>query len=231
MLFVKGLSNKVFHLSFDKAPAALYTEHILCIWKGVSQLPISRELQAQETRKKLLNSVHELLSTTDYGKIRIADIARHAGVSVGTIYLYFHSKGDLVTTLLRERNEMLTAPEEAEDGGSVVQQYVRYVERYRDIVLRDGYHFSRGMQLAMIEEGIGHQASAVGLQYDYLIALIGRGLRTGELADNGISAEQFCEMFICSINGVLMEWFYTDDDQQVFIRGMENTKRLIRLMQ
>lgn len=217
-------------LDLTKSQSLCILEHIELL-KGVSHLPVSRDLQAQETRKKLLDSIHSLLSTTDYGKIRIADIAKNAGVSVGTMYLYFHSKSDLVTTLIRERNEMLTSQTQVDEKESVAAQYIRYVDRYRDMVLRDGYHFSRGLQLAMIEETMGHQATAVGLQYDYLIRLIETGFETGELRRGPISAEMFCEMFLCSINGVLLEWIYTSDDQQVLIRGMENTKRLIQLLQ
>ena len=197
----------------------------------MSHLPVSRDLQAQETRKRLLNSVKELLSTTDYGKIRIADIAKRAGVSVGTVYLYFHSKSEMVMSLICERNEMLTSAYEVDQGESVIAQYTRYIDRYRDMILRDGYHFSRGIQIAMIEESFSHQMTEVGLQYEYLIQLIETGFVTGELCRGSLSAEKFCEMFLCSINGVLVEWIYTNDDTQVLVDGMENTKQLIRLLQ
>ena len=44
----------------------------------------------------------------EYNSIRITDIAKKANVSVGTVYLYFHSKVDIATTLVHERNEILT---------------------------------------------------------------------------------------------------------------------------
>ena len=44
----------------------------------------------------------------EYNSIRITDIAKKANVSVDTVYLYFHSKVDIATTLVHERNEILT---------------------------------------------------------------------------------------------------------------------------
>ena len=44
----------------------------------------------------------------EYNSIRITDIAKKANVSVDTVYLYFHSKADIATTLVHERNEILT---------------------------------------------------------------------------------------------------------------------------
>ena len=44
----------------------------------------------------------------EYNSIRITDIAKKANISVDTVYLYFHSKVDIATTLVHERNEILT---------------------------------------------------------------------------------------------------------------------------
>ena len=68
----------------------------------------TRDIQAQMTRQKIIDCMYELLRTKEYNSIRITDIAKKANVSVGTVYLYFHSKDDIATTLVHERNEILT---------------------------------------------------------------------------------------------------------------------------
>ena len=51
----------------------------------------TRDIQAQMTRQKIIDCMYELLRTKEYNSIRITDIAKKANVSVGTVYLYFHS--------------------------------------------------------------------------------------------------------------------------------------------
>lgn len=188
-----------------------------------------RDLQAKQTRQRIIDCVYELLRTTDYQKIRITDIARSANVSVGTVYLYFHSKGDIVTTFVRERNEILTSAQTLDDGRSVVAQYHDYIDSYLQMIQRDGFEFSRGICLAMIEEHIGHDVTAIALQDQFICQLIERGLESGELKSRDVSPHQFFEIFINAVNGSLLEWFYTQDEQ-ILILGMMNAKELIKIM-
>ena len=79
----------------------------------------------------------------EYNSIRITDIAKKANVSVGTVYLYFHSKDDIATTLVHERNEILTQNQEVDTEAPVVEQFYRYVDSYLHLIQSDGFEFSR----------------------------------------------------------------------------------------
>ena len=107
----------------------------------------SRDIQAQMTRQKIIDCMYELLRTKEYNSIRITDIAKRADVSVGTVYLYFHSKADIATTLVHERNEILTNNQEVDTETSVVEQFYRYVDSYLHLIQSDGFEFSRGICL------------------------------------------------------------------------------------
>ena len=190
----------------------------------------SRDIQAQKTRQNIIDCMYELLKTTDYYKIRIADIAKKAGVSVGTVYLYFHSKAEIATTLVHERNEILTDEHRVGRNSSVVEQFLEYVDSYLNLIQSGGFEFSRGITLAMLEEYGGQQATAISLQKDYIVDLIQRGVSNGELNTAHISPEEFFDLFISSVNGTLLEWFYSRNEE-VLINGMVRTKKLIHLMQ
>jgi len=60
-----------------------------------------RKEQITEYRQKqILNAALEVFSQKGYGEATIPDIARQAGVAVGTIYNYYESKHDLLVSLV-----------------------------------------------------------------------------------------------------------------------------------
>jgi AcrR family transcriptional regulator len=55
-----------------------------------------------ERRADLLKAAATLFDTVPYAKITIAEVAERAGLSKGTVYLYFESKEELFLALLEE---------------------------------------------------------------------------------------------------------------------------------
>ena len=55
-------------------------------------------------RKNLLMAARSLFAEKDYADTRMSDIAQRAGVAVGTIYLYFKTKEQLVSALCADSN-------------------------------------------------------------------------------------------------------------------------------
>lgn len=66
-----------------------------------------------DRRSQILAVAERLLERYGPGKTTMADIAREAGLGVGTVYLEFHSKDDIVAALSQGRHEqVLTAMRE-----------------------------------------------------------------------------------------------------------------------
>ena len=59
----------------------------------------NRQKAAMETRKRLLIAAWKLLYDKDFSEITVADIAKEAGVAVGSFYVYFKRKEDIVEGL------------------------------------------------------------------------------------------------------------------------------------
>ena len=59
----------------------------------------NRQKAAMETRKRLLIASRKLLYDKDFSEITVADIAKEAGVAVGSFYVYFKRKEDIVEGL------------------------------------------------------------------------------------------------------------------------------------
>ena len=59
----------------------------------------NRQKAAMETRKRLLIAARKLLYDKDFSETTVADIAKEAGVAVGSFYVYFKRKEDIVEVL------------------------------------------------------------------------------------------------------------------------------------
>ena len=59
----------------------------------------NRQKAAMETRKRLLIAARKLLYDKDFSETTVADIAKEAGVAVGSFYVYFKRKEDIVEGL------------------------------------------------------------------------------------------------------------------------------------
>jgi AcrR family transcriptional regulator len=65
-----------------------------------SALPNARERSRLETRRRLIEAGTELFARRGFARTRAADISRQAGVAVGTLYLHFTDKEELLREIL-----------------------------------------------------------------------------------------------------------------------------------
>lgn len=56
----------------------------------------SRDIQSRKTKNKIIESANDLFTTNNYEDVKITDICKSAGVSVGAFYHYFTSKEDII---------------------------------------------------------------------------------------------------------------------------------------
>lgn len=70
-----------------------------------------RQVQAQETKNRILQTVKELLKTKSFDEIKIRDICQKAHVSVGTFYVYFTKKEEALLLVYRELDQAFDALE------------------------------------------------------------------------------------------------------------------------
>lgn len=71
-----------------------------------------REKQKADREKRILEAAVRRFRADGYHAVRIEDLAEMAGVSVGTVYNYYRTKGDiLIATVAMEVEEVLEAGE------------------------------------------------------------------------------------------------------------------------
>ncbi|MBX3481873.1 TetR/AcrR family transcriptional regulator [Phenylobacterium sp.] len=74
--------------------------------KGV---PPARQSQKEATRQRVITAARELFDTHGYEGTTIREIARHAGVAVGSVFTTFASKGEILSEVMAARLDPLYA--------------------------------------------------------------------------------------------------------------------------
>jgi len=68
-----------------------------------------RQSQKEATRNRVILAARELFDTQGYQGTTIREIARHAGVSVGSVFTTFATKGEILSQVMQERLDRLYA--------------------------------------------------------------------------------------------------------------------------
>ena len=61
-----------------------------------------RQLDTADKRSAILGAATRVFARRGFFNAQVADVAREAGVAAGTVYLYFRSKDDLLTSIFEE---------------------------------------------------------------------------------------------------------------------------------
>ncbi len=65
--------------------------------------PPARASQKEATRQRVIEAARELFDTEGYEGATIREIARHAGVAVGSVFTTFASKGEILSEVMQAR--------------------------------------------------------------------------------------------------------------------------------
>ncbi|MYN67005.1 MAG: TetR/AcrR family transcriptional regulator [Acidobacteria bacterium] len=90
-------------------------------------IPARRQPGAGDKRTAILNAATRVFARRGFFNAQVADVAREAGVAAGTVYLYFRSKDDLLTSIFEK--SMTRALEEADRALTGVTDPVERLRR------------------------------------------------------------------------------------------------------
>lgn len=91
---------------------------------------VPQQDRALVKRQALLNSAQALFAEQGYDKTTAKEIARHAGVAVGTFYRYFTDKRQVLMTLLHNRIEEFLPATPQWQTGDLEEKLVSLLERH-----------------------------------------------------------------------------------------------------
>ena len=88
---------------------------------------ISRKDQARLTKKKIFDTTMLLIKKRGYGKITIREICQQAQISIGTFYLYFSSKDEILLEIYNKIDQKVHFPMEESICESICQDFSIYL--------------------------------------------------------------------------------------------------------
>ena len=152
---------------------------------------------ARRNRERILQSARAAFAESG-ADAQIDDVARHAGVGVGTVYRHFPTKQALLTELVRQTFRLFTgwAREALEAGGEPLALIEGLLRRIAETAAGDA-----GVQYALASSAAQAARSEAQAEQDELIAVIaeltGRARRAGTIRP-GIEATDVA-MLICGV--------------------------------
>lgn len=115
---------------------------------------VSRPLRkdAERNRQRILRAARELFAERGLG-VSLDDIARHAGVGVGTVYRRFPDKEQLIDALFEDRiAEILAAATDSLEVEDPWLALVHFLERSLELQIED-----RGLKELLLSTSTGHE--------------------------------------------------------------------------
>jgi AcrR family transcriptional regulator len=166
----------------------------------VSEAERPLRADARRNRDRILQSARAVFAESG-ADAQIDDVARHAGVGVGTVYRHFPTKQALVTELVRQTFRLFTgwAREALEAGGEPFALIEGLLRRIAETAAGDA-----GVQYALASTA-GQARTEAPAEQDELIAVIAElieGARRAGTIRPGIEATDIA-MLICGVVSVM----------------------------
>ena len=167
------------------------------------------EARASDKRERILRAAVKVFARKGFYASRVSEIAKAAGVADGTIYLYFKSKDELLTSLFEDRITRLLAvlrrELEALPAGParvrrVVELQLGLLEGERDLAEVITVNLRQSTRL------LKQYATKRFTEYlDLMASVVAEGQRAGELRDD-VSPRIMARAIFGALDGIAMTW-------------------------
>ena len=136
-----------------------------------------------DKHQRIIDAAVRVFARKGYYSSRVADIAQEAGVAIGTIYLYFKTKEEILVTLFREKMAVFVRA-----LGKVLSQEpdppakLRCLIRHHFEILESNPELAEVIQVELRQGNKffrGASAREVGSYFDLIASVLDEGVATG----------------------------------------------------
>lgn len=182
----------------------------------------NRAKQAEATKNKIYECGVNLIRKHGFDRVTVEQIAKEAGVSVGTYYYYFETKYDLFSEMFKRADDyFLTEVEGKLKAESCKERIVEFFEKYAEFNYLDGVDMVKKLYTSdnkmFITKGREMQ--------NILQKIIEEGQERGQLSKDQLSSEITRILFVAA-RGIVYEWCLYDGT----IDLKEEMKKIISIM-
>ena len=178
-----------------------------------------RQLQAIDTKNKIYNIAIDLMEKKGFDNITIEEIAKKAGVSIGSFYHYFNSKYDILVEIYKVGDEFFEKIKDSIKGQTALDRIVDFFKYYAILNTSTGIDTAKQLYTAnnkmFIKKGRYMQA--------LLQLLITEGQQQGEIITNS-SSEELTEFLFIAARGLVYDWvlhegsYDLEDSMSIYIK-------------
>ncbi len=180
--------------------------------------------------QRILDAAEAVFADCGFYNAKVSDIAKHAGVADGTIYLYFKSKDDLLISLFESRmtrvcdamNAAVAAAESAESKlQTFIQTHLQMVNEHPSLAevltveLRQSSKFMKE-----------HSNPKFAEYLKILATLIGEGQKSGAF-DAQVPAPLAARAIFGMVDELALAWLLGDDQKFDIVRAADWVGSLI----
>lgn len=160
-----------------------------------------RQLQAIDTKNKIYNVAIDLMERKGFDNITIEEIAKKAGVSIGSFYHYFNSKNDILVEIYKIGDEFFQNVRDGFKGQTPLEKVVEFFNYYATLNVSTGIDTAKQLYTAnnkmFIKKGRYMQA--------LLTEIISEGQKSGEIITTK-PASDITEFLFIAARGLVYDW-------------------------
>jgi AcrR family transcriptional regulator len=165
-----------------------------------------RQIQAQNTQDIIYKTAIEMMEEKGFQNLKVEEICKTAGVSIGSFYNCFKSKNDILNEVFRQIDEYFknSVIDELKSGSSIDRIKI-YFEIYAD------YNVDRGIEFVKQLYGVRNNLFITKGRYLQAILrdIIEDGQEAGEIT-RSMTSDEIVEYLFIAIRGVIYHWCLYD---------------------
>jgi len=165
-----------------------------------------RDLQAQQTKKKILNIAIKMILDSSFDNVTINKICTAAEVTKGAFYHHFSSKSDIVVEIYKQNiMDGLSLNKDDYDAITPLDKIHESVSKYLLSIYNGGSELIKQIFIHQIMTDLKYYVSEDYIIYDFLKSLVEEGQNIGEIR-NDIDSSMISRLIIKVARGLLYDW-------------------------
>lgn len=183
-----------------------------------------RQIQAQNTKDLIYKTAIEMMEQKGFQNIKVDEICKAAGVSVGSFYNCFKTKYEILDEVFKKLDHYMLeiTPHRLKQGTSIERIFV-FFEIYAD------YNIDRGIDFVKQLYGVQNNLFITKGRHlqSVLQNIIVEGQNLGELS-NDISADDAVEYLFVAVRGAIYNWCLYDGKFELTEYVSKYVKKIIK---
>lgn len=190
---------------------------------------ISRKEQANLTKKKIFDTTMLLIKKKGYTKITIREICQSTDISIGTFYLYFSSKDEILLEIYEKADRNLSPP--ASDMSDIIPRVCSYFQNYlKDVIEMFEKELFKEVYRISLSSGDNRFLSNDRPLYQAVLAVFMEAEANQNLKLD-IESEELCYKAHVFVQSYVFQWLVDDSLNKEYLTGycIEDLERYLSL--